>query len=68
MTDKERFIDAHGHYFEGCILDAAMSHDRKGGELSIWLKHMRWRIREQLGKIYDEFKPAAPAAQPGVKK
>lgn len=62
MMTKDQFTETFQHRIDGWVLDAAMSHDRKGGELSFWLKMIRFQIREELGKMYDSLQPPKPLA------
>lgn len=50
---KEEFASQWQHEIDGWVLDAAME-ARRGGELSIFLRSMRLKIRQKLFAIHDE--------------
>lgn len=50
---RQEFIDLHYHQFCGLVLDA-VTHQRSGGELSLWLKMIQNKIVDRLGKAYDD--------------
>lgn len=53
MSDRETFIETHYHELLGIVLDAAIG-DRKGSELSLWIKAISHQIRLRLAAIYDQ--------------
>ncbi len=68
MRSRREFIEEHRHALDGMILDAVLSSERRGSELSVWLKMMRARIEAKLGEMYDELQPPAPVNGQPAKK
>ena len=53
---REAFVSLHEHEFLGHLCDAVATR-RAGGELALWLTNMKVKIRDRLGKAYDDLLP-----------
>ena len=66
---RDQFIAAHFHKLNGMVCDAAIR-ERRGGDLSLFLKMMTDVLEMELGKMYDELNGGKvvnlPPAQNGV--
>ncbi len=51
--NKEDFIGRYEHEFEGWMYDA-ICENRRGGELSLFMKAYRSRVRVFLGKVFED--------------
>jgi hypothetical protein len=67
VLTREQFIDRHFHEFCGIVLDGATA-GRSGAELSLWLRTMQVRLRERLGRAWEEMahEPAKPEPKSAV--
>ncbi len=50
---REQFVSLWEHEVAGIVLDAATA-GRSGAELSVWLRMAMNKIRDRLGRAYDD--------------